>query len=64
MVTLNGAQALGLTGRVGEISPGALADLIAIPCREKLADVYEAVLHHRGDVSASLIDGKWAVAPD
>lgn len=63
LATINGAQALGLAGRLGEISPGALADLIAIPCREKLADILEAVLHHRGEVSASLIDGDWAIAP-
>jgi cytosine/adenosine deaminase-related metal-dependent hydrolase len=62
MATLNGAQALGLTGRLGEISPGAFADLITIPCREKLADVLEAVLHHRGEVSASMVGGKWATA--
>jgi cytosine/adenosine deaminase-related metal-dependent hydrolase len=63
LATLNGAQALGLTGKIGALSPGAFADLIAIPCREKLADIPEAVLHHRGDVSASLINGAWAVAP-
>jgi cytosine/adenosine deaminase-related metal-dependent hydrolase len=63
MATLNSAQALGLAGRIGEISAGAWADLITIPCREKLADVQEAVLHHRGEVTASLIGGKWAIAP-
>lgn len=63
LATLNGAQAVGLAGRVGEISPGAWADLIAIPCREKLADVPEAVLHHRGEVSANMIGGAWALAP-
>lgn len=62
LATLNGAQALGLTGKIGELSKGTFADLIAIPCREKLADVPEAVLHHRGEVSASLIDGTWAIA--
>lgn len=63
LATLNGAQALGLTGKVGEISPGAFADLVVIPGREKLADVPEAVLHHRGDVRASMIGGHWAVPP-
>lgn len=63
MATLNGAQALGLTGKIGELSKGAFADLIAIPCREKLADVLEAVLHHRGEVSASMIGGAWAISP-
>jgi len=64
MATLNSAHALGLAGRLGEISPGAWADLITIPCREKLADVTEAVLHHRGAVTASMIGGKWAIAPN
>jgi cytosine/adenosine deaminase-related metal-dependent hydrolase len=63
MATLSGAQALGLAGRAGEISPGAAADLIALPCHEKLADIYEAVMHHCGDVAASLIAGRWAIAP-
>ena len=63
MATLNGARALGLGGRAGEISKGAFADLIALPCREKLADIYEAILHHRGEVAASLIAGRWAIAP-
>ena len=64
MVTLNAAAALGLNGDIGEISLGAFADLIAIPCREKLADVQEAVLHHRGNVTASMIAGMWVIAPE
>jgi cytosine/adenosine deaminase-related metal-dependent hydrolase len=63
LATVNAARALGLRGRAGEISKGAFADLIALPCREKLADVHEAILHHRGAVTASLIGGKWAIAP-
>lgn len=63
LATLNGAQALGLAGRIGEITSGAFADLITIPCREKLADVLEAVLHHRGEVAASMVNGRWAIAP-
>jgi aminodeoxyfutalosine deaminase len=63
MATLNGARALGKSGQTGEISPGALADLAVIPYHGDAADVYEAVLQHRGDVSASMIDGQWAFAP-
>ncbi len=63
LATINGAQALGLSGKVGEISKKSFADLIALPCTEKLMDIYDAVIHHTGDVAASLIDGQWAIAP-
>jgi len=63
MATRNGAHALGLAGQAGEISAGALADVIAIPFIGKRKEVYDAVLAHKGNVSASLIDGQWAMAP-
>jgi len=63
MATINGARALGMAGQAGEISEKALADLIAIPFQGKLADAYEAAVHHKGDVVASLIDAEWAVEP-
>lgn len=63
MATVNGARALGLTGQVGELSSGAAADLIALPLRARLQNAAESVVHHRGDVKASMIAGKWAVAP-
>ncbi len=59
MATVNGARALGRTGRLGELSANALADLITVPYGGPGTDVYDAVLHHRGDVSASMIGGKW-----
>jgi len=64
MTTVNAARALGMAGQTGEIAEGALADLIAVPFAGKIADVYDAVLHHRGDVAASMIDGQWALAPE
>lgn len=64
MATLNGARALGLARRAGEIAKGAFADLIAIPFAGKTADVHDSVVHHRGNVTASMIDGDWAVAPE
>jgi cytosine/adenosine deaminase-related metal-dependent hydrolase len=63
MTTVNGARALGMAGQTGEISEKALADLIAIPFDGKLADATEAAVHHPGDVTASMIDGEWAVPP-
>jgi cytosine/adenosine deaminase-related metal-dependent hydrolase len=63
MGTVNGARALGLAGQAGELTPGAFADLIAIPCSGKAPECWDAVVQHRGDVAASMIDGEWAVAP-
>ena len=63
LATTNGAQALGLRGKVGELSRGAFADLIALPFAGKLQDLHAAVLHHSGNVTASMIGGAWAIAP-
>jgi cytosine/adenosine deaminase-related metal-dependent hydrolase len=63
MATLNGARALGLARKVGELSKGAFADLIAIPFAGSASDAYSAVLNHRGGVAAGMIDGNWAVEP-
>jgi cytosine/adenosine deaminase-related metal-dependent hydrolase len=63
MATVNGAKALGMAGQIGEIAENAFADLIAIPFTGKSADIYDAVLHHASTVSASMIDGQWAIAP-
>jgi aminodeoxyfutalosine deaminase len=63
MATLNGARALGLAGQIGELSEGSFADLVALSFAGKMADIYDSVLHHEGDVAASMIDGRWAIAP-
>jgi cytosine/adenosine deaminase-related metal-dependent hydrolase len=63
MATMNGARALGMAGNIGELSENAFADLVAIPFRGKVADIYETVLHHASTVSASMVDGQWAIAP-
>ena len=63
MVTVNSARALGLAGKIGQLSANASADLIAIPGAGRLAKVYETVLAHAGNVSASLIEGRWAMPP-
>lgn len=63
MATMAGARALGMSGLIGELSVNAYADLIAIPFTGKKADIYNAVVHHGSTVSASMIDGQWAIAP-
>jgi cytosine/adenosine deaminase-related metal-dependent hydrolase len=63
MATVNGAKALGRTGQIGELSENARADLIAFPFAGKVADIHDAVVHHASTVSASMIDGRWAIAP-
>jgi cytosine/adenosine deaminase-related metal-dependent hydrolase len=60
MATVNGARALGLRRRIGELRPSACADLIAIPFKGRISDTYQAILQHDGDISASMIDGCWA----
>jgi cytosine/adenosine deaminase-related metal-dependent hydrolase len=63
LATVNAAAALGQKGNLGELAPQALADLIAIPFQGASAQVHEAVVHHSGAVAASMIDGRWALAP-
>lgn len=63
MVTLNPARALGCAGKLGELRPGARADLIAVPAASGRGDLFDAIVQHTGPVSASLIDGAWALPP-
>jgi aminodeoxyfutalosine deaminase len=63
MVTLRPARALGFQGRIGELTPGASADLIAIPFHGKPAEAWTAAVQHTGCVAASMIAGRWALPP-
>jgi 5-methylthioadenosine/S-adenosylhomocysteine deaminase len=63
MATLHGARALGMAGQIGEVAAGCYADLIALPLSGEVADIYDSVLHHAGNVAASMIDGQWAIEP-
>jgi hypothetical protein len=54
---------LGMEKQIGELIPGAFADLIALPFSGKIYEALEAVLQHQGAVSASIIDGNWVVKP-
>jgi cytosine/adenosine deaminase-related metal-dependent hydrolase len=58
MATSNGARALGRQGRAGELSPGARADLIAIPCHGAADGSAAEVVRHSGPVAMSIIDGR------
>ena len=61
MATRNGARALGWAGRVGELSPDAWADLVAIPYTGSAGDSAAAIVNHTGDVPISIIDGEWVL---
>ena len=63
MATVSGAKALGMDGRIGELSQSAFADLIAIPFAGKISEAAEAVVNCSGSVHASMIGGEWAIPP-
>ncbi len=63
MATLNGASALGLPGKIGELAPKAFADLITIPFEGSASEAFEQVIQHRGPVAVSMINGQWAFRP-
>ncbi len=46
MVTLNPAEALGMKGKLGELSPGSFAEMITIPFQGKKQEVASAVIHN------------------
>jgi cytosine/adenosine deaminase-related metal-dependent hydrolase len=52
-----------LQGKIGQLTRGAFADLVAIPFAGKLAKAPAAILEHRGAVAASMIDGRWVMPP-
>lgn len=64
MATVNGAQALGLKGKAGEICEGAYADLIALDYTGNSKDAYDAVANNWRYVKASMIHGQWAIRPE
>jgi cytosine/adenosine deaminase-related metal-dependent hydrolase len=58
MATINPAKAIGMGGRLGEISPGAEADLIAIPFSGPVEHLHETVLAHPGPVGWMMVGGQ------
>lgn len=59
MATKGGARALGWRGYLGELAPGAAADLFSIPHSGRPVDATGALLAHRGEVAATLVAGRW-----
>jgi cytosine/adenosine deaminase-related metal-dependent hydrolase len=57
-VTVNPARALRRKGQLGQIIPGALADLIALPTSGSLGTVHEEIVEHRAPISWTMIDGQ------
>jgi cytosine/adenosine deaminase-related metal-dependent hydrolase len=59
MATQHGARALGRAGKVGGLFEHAMADLITVPFHGRTEAAWETIVHHRGPVAASMIDGRW-----
>lgn len=58
MVTLNPARAIGRAGSLGEITPGACADLIAIPFSGRESGAAETIAAFSGDVPWMMVAGQ------
>ncbi|MGD9695654.1 MAG: amidohydrolase family protein [Thermoleophilia bacterium] len=58
MATIDGARALGMAGEVGELSPGARADLLALRPARPVEDVAAAALDARAEVAMVALDGE------
>lgn len=59
MATSHGARALGLGHALGRLASGYWADLVAIPYSGQAKTTVEALIHHQGPVTASMIHGHW-----
>ena len=61
LVTRNSAAALGLRGKVGEITRRAHADLLVLRSGAPAESAAEAVVHSVPKISGVMIGGEWAI---
>ena len=57
-VTVQPARALGKSGELGVIAPGARADLIALPIKAPLNEIYDALVANTCPIEWMMLDGK------
>jgi cytosine/adenosine deaminase-related metal-dependent hydrolase len=58
MVTRRPARAIGLSGELGEIAPGAYADLIAMPYHGAMSDAFDAVIENTSPINWMIVGGR------
>ena len=58
MSTRRPARAIGMSGELGEIAPGAHADLIALPYAGKIANAFDALIEYSAPVSWVMVGGR------
>lgn len=57
-ITTNPARALQRRGQIGQIAPGAFADLIAVPLTHNVADIHEEIVAFDRPIPWMMIDGQ------
>jgi len=63
LVTRNPAAALGLRGKVGELTRRAHADLLVLRSNAAPGAAAEAVVHSAPNIAGVMIGGEWAIEP-
>ena len=58
MVTIHAAEAIGEKSRLGQISPGFHADMIALPCEAARPDFFEHIVTFEQTVSWTMVNGQ------
>ncbi len=61
-VTVNPAKALGKAGELGELTPGALADLAAFPLLRH-GDPFRSIVEGTAAPDCLVVDGKRIISP-